>query len=77
MSDLTCRDCGRRSASWYWRSLSGHRMKTPRCPDCHEQAVRDSACPDEEMGGMIMIQGPRQRLLGKMRRGVYEYSEEL
>lgn len=36
-----CQDCKDPvNGSAYWISPNGRRMKLPRCPKCHEQAVR-------------------------------------
>lgn len=42
MSKYVCRDCGRRSKTWYWTNVNGKKLTCPRCPECHEDALRKS-----------------------------------
>ena len=71
---LSCRDCGRQCKDMYWHGVNGAKLSQPRCPECHQRKVNAKLPEDEE--GVIFIQGCRQKVYGKHKRGIYEYREE-
>jgi hypothetical protein len=70
----SCRDCGRECNDMYWYGVNGAKLSKPRCQECHRRKVNAKSPENEE--GVLLIQGCRQKVYGKHKRGIYEYREE-
>lgn len=55
---LRCRDCKAPLASplsAYWYDLNGRRLKVPRCLECHEKLVRQSAVQPRPIFNILAV----------------------